>query len=129
MYNSVWYDNLIKPSIQPPAWIFSPVWILLYCSLLISIIIYTVTFSEKRKLSGYVYFLLHMIFNLLWSPVLFYMHRIDFALIIVICMDILALLMIMKFLSVSKIAGLILLPYLCWIIFATYLNFQLLILN
>ena len=129
MFDSIWYDNLIKPFMTPPAWIFSPVWIILYATLLVSLISYSVTITQKKKIDGYILFVSQMIFNLLWSPVFFVFHKIGFALVIVIIMDIIVLFMIKKFFSVSKLAGLILVPYFIWILFATYLNFQFLVLN
>ena len=129
MYSSVWYDSLIKPTFQPPAWIFTPIWIILYLTLFISLILYSVTITSKNKMNGYVYFIVHMIFNLLWSPVFFYLHKIDIALVIVFIMIFTAVLMIIQYFRVSKSAGFILLPYFAWLIFAAFLNFQLLMLN
>ena len=129
MFNTVWYDNLTKPFLNPPSWIFSPVWIILYGTLLAALIIYTIVITKEKKFFGYVIFTVHMIFNLLWSPVFFILNKIDIALAIAIIMDISAFFLIKKFLSVSKIAGLILIPYAFWILFATYLNWQFLVLN
>ena len=129
MFNAVWYDNLTKPFLTPPAWIFPPVWIILYCTLLIALLLYTLSITEMKKISGYLIFIVHMIFNVLWSPVFFSLHRIGIAFVIIVLIDITAILMIKSFYNVSKISGFILLPYLCWILFATYLNFQILVLN
>ena len=129
MYSSVWFDNLTKPFLQPPSWIFSPVWIILYGTLLTALILYSVSITQKRKKNGYIYFLVHMTFNLMWSPVFFYLHRIDIAFVIILIMDFTAIFLISKFFSVSKLSGTILLPYFVWILFATYLNFQFLLLN
>lgn len=129
MFDSIWYDSLTKPALQPPAWIFTPVWIILYGTLLASLIIYSIKVTKKNKMSGYVYFIVHMIFNLLWSPVFFSLHNIKIALVIILVMDFLAILTIWKFYSISKIAGSILIPYMFWLTFATYLNIQFLILN
>ena len=129
MYSSVWFDNLIKPVFQPPAWIFSPVWIVFYALLLVSVILYSLTLTSKKKLGGYICFIVHMVFNLLWSPVFFLLHRIDIALFIIFIMLFSAVLMIICFFRVSKLSGLILFPYFLWLIFAAYLNYQILILN
>ena len=129
MFDTIWYDNLTKPFLNPPGWIFSPVWIILYGTLLAAIIIYSVVITKEKKFFGYVIFTVHMIFNFLWSPVFFILHKINISFAIIIIMDITAIILIKKFLSVSKIAGLILIPYLLWILFATYLNFQFLVLN
>lgn len=129
MYSSLWYDNLTKPFLQPPAWVFPPVWIILYGTILTSVILYTITISSKDKKSGYICFIVHMIFNLLWSPVFFYLHKTDIALGIVLIMDFTALLVIYRFFRISKISGLILIPYFLWLVFATYLNAQICLLN
>ena len=129
MFDSVWYNSLQKPFLQPPAWVFSPVWIVLYATLLISLIIYSLKITTKSKFSGYVVFIVHMFFNLMWSFVFFKLHRIDIALAVVVIMDLTAMFMITKFFSVSKTAGYIMMPYLLWIFFATYLNVMFLILN
>ena len=129
MFDTIWYENLAKPFLNPPAWIFSPVWIILYGTVLTSLIMYSITLTKKSKFEGYVILIVHMIFNLLWSPTFFILHRIDIALAVVIIMDITAILLIKKFFSVSKTAGGILIPYLIWIFFATYLNIQYLRLN
>lgn len=124
MFSSIWYDSLTKPFLSPPKWVFAPVWTILYGTLLTALILYTIKISNKSKFSGYVLFLTHMIFNFLWSPVFFILHKIDIALYIIFIMDISVILLVKKFFSVSKIAGTILIPYLVWIFYATYLNFQ-----
>lgn len=129
MYDSLWYDSLIKPALQPPVWIFSPVWIILYGTLLAAIILYSVTITKNRKAGGYICFIVHMILNLLWSPIFFYLHKTDIALFIILIMDLTAIFVILKFFQVSKISGIILIPYFLWLMFATYLNYQFWVLN
>ena len=129
MHNLTWYNSLTKPFLNPPAWIFPPVWIILYTTIFIALIIYTIKFSEQDKLKGYVFFSIQLLLNLLWSPAFFIMHNIGLALIIVFLMDLFTILTIIKFHQISKTAGLILIPYLLWILFATYLNISYLILN
>ena len=129
MYSSVWYDSLIKPTFQPPAWIFTPVWIILYGTLFTALILYSLTITQKNKTKGFILFIIHMFFNLLWSPVFFMLHKIDIALVIIFIMIITVVLMVIQFFRVSKLAGFILLPYFVWLMFATYLNFQIWVLN
>lgn len=129
MFNSLWYDSLNKPFLNPPAWIFSPVWIILYTTLLIALILYTIKPVKTNRILGYVFFIIQLGLNLMWSPAFFQLHNIKLALIIVLFMDLFALLTIIKFYSVSKLSGLIMIPYFLWIMFATYLNFNFLLLN
>ncbi len=129
MYNSIWYDSLVKPVLNPPSWIFPPVWSILYALIIISLFIYIFKNSLQNKSSGYVYFIIQLILNLAWSPIFFYFKNIGLALIIVVLLDYFVILTIKRFYSVSKISAILLIPYLLWILFATYLNTAFLILN
>jgi len=129
MYNSDWYNSLIRPFLAPPSFIFTPVWIVLYITLAIALILYVTEFSIKNKKSGYIYFAAQLLLNLVWSPVFFGMKNILLALIIILLMDLFVILTIKQFYSISKLAGIILIPYLLWILFATYLNIGYFVLN
>ena len=129
MYNSIWYDSLTKPLLTPPEYIFPPVWIFLYATLLIALILYSIKITRTRKLDGYICFIIQLLLNLAWSPAFFIMRNIGLALFVVILMDIFVFLTIIKFFKVSKMSGLVLIPYFLWIVFATYLNAAFYILN
>ena len=128
MFNSSWYDSLTKPFLSPPNWLFAPVWIILYITIFVSLVLYIIT-PDKEKTFGYVAFGAQLILNLAWSPVFFVMQNIPLALVIVLLLDMAILLTILEFYSVSKISGIILIPYFLWSIFATYLTLGYLILN
>ncbi len=124
MYKTIWYDNLIKPAFNPPASIFSPVWIILYGTILVSLILFAIRPSSESKLKGYIYFITQMLLNLAWSPAFFYLHNIGLALGIIILLDITVIMTMIQF-----FACYILIPYLLWILFATYLNVSFFVLN
>ena len=128
MFKSVWYYNLTKPPLAPPDWIFPPVWSILYFSMLVALLLYLFKPSQNKK-SGYIYFIAQLFLNLLWAPVFFYLKNMFLALIVIILLDIFVILTIKSFYKVSKISSLILIPYLIWILFATYLNIGYLVLN
>lgn len=128
MFKSVWYYNLTKPPLAPPDWIFPPVWSILYFSMLVALLLYLFKPTQNKK-SDYIYFAVQLILNLLWTPAFFYLQNIVLALIVIILLDIFVILTIKSFYKVSKISGLILMPYLLWILFATYLNIGYLVLN
>ena len=128
MFNSDWYNSLTKPPFAPPNEVFAPAWAFLYTTIFISLFVYIFTKSEN-KTSGYVYFVVQMILNILWSPVFFGMQNMILALVIIIFLDIFTVLTIAKFYKVSNIAGLLLIPYLLWLLFATYLNIGHIVLN
>ena len=129
MYDFTWYQSLIQPPLAPPAWLFSPVWIILYISIIISLVFYIVKKTEQKKVWGYILFFTQILVNLAWTPAFFGVKNIGLALIIVILLDILVLFNIIEFFKISKIAGKILIPYFLWILFATYLNLGIFILN
>ena len=131
MYSSDWFNSLNKPFFNPPAEIFPPIWIILYTSLLVSLIIYSVkpSKSKRSKLNGYIYFIIQMLLNLTWSPVFFSAHNIKMGLIIIILMVTFTVLTILSFIKISKLAGIMLIPYLLWISFALFLNLGYMILN
>lgn len=128
MYNSDWYNSLIKPFLSPPDGVFLPVWTVLYITILISFILYFIN-PNKNKKSGYIFFFVQLVLNLSWSFVFFKFKSISGGLIIIFLMGVFIFLTIKKFYSVSKISGLILIPYFLWVLFATYLNLGFLILN
>ena len=129
MFNSIWYQSLNRPFLSPPAWIFMPMWTVLYITIFISLIFYAKSFKLQNKKWGYVLFILQMLANFAWSPVFFGLKNIPFALAIIIFLDVLVFFNIIEFYKNSKPAGLILIPYFLWILYATYLNFGYLILN
>ena len=128
MFKSVWYYNLTKPPLAPPDWIFPTVWSILYFSMLVALLLYLFKPAQNKKL-GYIYFIAQLFLNLLWTPAFFYLQNIVLALIVIILLDIFVILTIKSFYKVSKISCLILIPYLVWILFATYLNIGYLVLN
>ena len=117
MFNSNWYNSLIKPPMAPPNSIFSPVWGVLYILMLVSLILY-IKEQKANKLSGYIYFSIQLFLNIIWSPIFFGAESI-----------LGVILTIKKFYNVSKLSAILLIPYLIWILFATYLNLEYLILN
>ena len=128
MFKSVWYYNLQKPLFAPPNWIFPPVWSILYFTMFMALLLYIAKPAQNKK-SGYMYFAAQLTLNLLWTPVFFGLKNIVLALIIIILLDIFVVLTIKSFYNVSKLSGVILIPYLIWILFATYLNIGYLLLN
>ena len=128
MMDNIWYNSLIKPPLTPPDYIFAPVWIVLYCLIFLSIVIFILKESSDKSL-GYLYFFLQILLNFLWAPVFFEMKNIFLALIILFFLLMFLLVTIQQFYLVSKISSLFLLPYLFWVFYALYLNIGFYILN
>lgn len=129
MFDYNWYLSLVQPPLAPPAWLFSPVWTILYISMAVALFLYAKKHTQKRKSWGYVLFFTQLLTNLAWTPAFFWVKNFGLALAIVILMDVLVLFNIIEFSKVSKSAGRTLIPYFVWILFATYLNAGIFVLN
>ena len=122
MINLDWYNSLIKPDFTPPNYLFGPVWGIIYLSILASLIFYINKRTFVPKIKGYIFFIVQMVLNILWIPAFFIMKSTEAGLIIIILLDIFVFITIREFHKVSRAAAYILVPYLIWILFATYLN-------
>ena len=126
-FKEPWYSQLIKPSFNPPDWIFAPVWTTLY--LMMTVAIWFFWHSKNRNMNTvYIYFI-HLIFNTTWSIIFFVFHNIFLALIILIILIVLIIILIVRFKRVNLLSTYLMIPYLLWCCYALILNFNLLILN
>ncbi|MDG1761530.1 MAG: tryptophan-rich sensory protein [Flavobacteriaceae bacterium] len=125
-----WYGDLTKPFLNPPNWIFGPVWTVLYLLMGLSAgIVWSRGFHHKWVKTALYHFGFQLILNGLWSIVFFGFQNPLFGLLVIIALWILILRTIKWFRVVSKQAAYLLYPYLAWVSFATYLNFSIWILN
>ena len=126
----VWYSSLLKPSFSPPNWIFAPVWTGLYFLMGVAFfLIWAKAADSTQSRSAKILFLIQLGLNVAWS-VIFFGLRFPFGgflLIMLLWAMILATLIV--FYRLSRAAGLLLVPYLAWVSFATVLNFFLWFLN
>ncbi len=118
-----WYATLVKPSFSPPNWLFGPVWTTLY--VLMGIAMYLV-WQKKGELK---IFMLHLAVNAGWSIVFFGFRSISGGMVMIIVLWVLIVAIIKMFYRVDKTAAYLLIPYLAWVSFASFLNFSLLMLN
>lgn len=125
-----WYASLKKPGFSPPNWLFGPVWTLLYALMGISAYLIWTQGIEKQAVRNALFlFVLQLVLNILWSFFFFKLQSPTHALVEIIFLWLMILLTILSFLSLSKTAALLLLPYLFWVSFATLLNFYIVKLN
>nr|WP_199120925.1 TspO/MBR family protein [Pedobacter sp. ASV28] len=125
-----WYTTLNKPSLNPPNWIFAPVWTTIY--LLLGISSYRVW--TNRKSVGWfhwavIIYFLQLAFNLMWSFLFFYQQQIGFALVEIFLLLMIIIANAFIFYRFDKISGWLFLPYFLWVSFATYLTYSIFILN
>ena len=121
-----WYASLIKPDWNPPSWLFGPVWTILY--LANAIAVWRVWRRGEKDVAIVVWFL-HLIPNALWSYFFFGLHRLDWALVDIILLNLALIAVVALFYRRDKIAGWLMLPYLVWVAFAGFLNWTLFSLN
>ncbi|MFC4210107.1 TspO/MBR family protein [Pedobacter lithocola] len=125
-----WYPTLNKPSFNPPNWLFGPVWISLY--LLIGIAAYLVWIRRDEIVHfprTVAIYLIQLLLNLAWSFIFFYLHEIGIALIEIILLLIFIIINAITFYKINKWAGLIFIPYILWVSFASFLTYNIFILN
>ncbi len=127
-FSSIFYDNLIKSPLNPPDWVFTPVWSILYALLFISFII-VVTKKSKYKIPALIFFFIQLALNFLWPYVFFGQNDILNALYILSALVVFSFITMLFFFAISKRAGIIFLIYVIWLIFALHLNYQIVYLN
>lgn len=125
-----WYQNLKKPSWQPPEWLFGPAWTLIYSLIAAAgVLAWLHAPNSKNRDTLLAAFALNGFLNLLWSVLFFKFHRPDFALYEVTLLWLSIVLLIVLSVRSSRLAALLLVPYLLWVSFAAYLNFTVVQLN
>jgi len=127
---TTWYPTLVKPSFNPPSWLFGPVWTILY--IMIGVSLYLVWASKakaKIKRKAYWIFGVQIILNSLWSIVFFGMQQPTGAFLVIFLLWISIIYNALVFYRISKSAGYLLVPYFLWVSFASVLNLAIWILN
>lgn len=124
-----WYANLNQPTFTPPNWIFAPVWTFLYILMGISLYLILVNKKRKEKPLAIKLYLVQLILNTLWSIIFFGAHSLGLALLEIILLWVIIILTIYQFQKLDQNAAWLLLPYLIWVTFASYLNLSLWQLN
>lgn len=126
-----WYSTIIRPELAPPNWIFGPVWTILFVLMGIALfIVWKKGDSQKKKVKTVLYlFAAQLILNTLWSIIFFGFRSPGWAFFEIVFLWIAILATIVSFARVSRLAAWLLLPYLAWVSFASYLNYSIWILN
>lgn len=129
---STWYATLVRPTLSPPAWVFGPVWTILFVLMGVSFFLiwkndYSAASKERRK--GIILFFIQLGLNTLWSIIFFGLHNPGAAFIEIIFLWLAIFATIITFSKISKPAALLLVPYILWVSFASYLNYAVWMLN
>ena len=138
-----WYDMLYKPALNPPDWVFSPAWTILYVlmgiaafliwkeysKLTLSEVEGSVSSGRKRTRIALAIFGLQLFLNAIWSVIFFGLRSPGWAFVDIIALWLAIICTIIVFYKISRPAAWLLLPYILWVSFASYLNYSIWILN
>ena len=122
------YDKIVQPPLAPPAILFPIVWTILYILMGISsYIIYTDECPVKER--ALTVYSISLMANFLWPTLFFLAQAFWIAFVCIILLDILVLLTILSYRKCDRVAAYLQIPYFIWVLFATYLNLAIAILN
>lgn len=127
---SGWYSTLNKPSFNPPNWVFGPVWTTLYTMMGIAVwMVWNKGISNPTVRMAVILFAIQLVLNSLWTFIFFYFHLTGWAFVEIIILLAAILLTTIWFFRISTASGILMLPYIAWVSFASVLNFSLWWLN
>ena len=131
-----WYAGIVKPAINPPAWVFGPVWTTLFVLMGISawLIWRKLDSGSEAGMTKQIkialgIFLGQLVLNTIWSIIFFGLHNPGGALIEIVFLWLAILATIIAFAKISRPAAWLLVPYILWVSFASYLNYSIWMLN
>ena len=121
-YGNAWFAALNKPFFMPPGWLFGVVWPILYLLMGLALAMILALPASSQRKSALIVFFAQLALNFAWSPIFFAAHDITLAKWVIFVMTVLAALAAGRFMRLRKPAGLLLIPYLAWLVFAATLN-------
>ena len=124
--NSMDYQNLVQPPLAPPSIVFPIAWTILYLLIGIAYFLFRKTSDDLKTR---VIYYIQLFFNALWSIIFFVWKMRLFSIIWIIMLLLLIVILIYQFYQSRKISAYLLIPYLLWVVFATYLNIGIYALN
>lgn len=125
-----WYSTLIKPSFNPPNWIFAPVWTVLYILMGVAAgMVWGYGYYHRWVKTALYFFGFQLLLNASWSIVFFGLKLPLPALLVLLFLLVLIVMTIRRFYIVNRTAAYLMVPYLFWVLFAGILNFKIVQLN
>jgi benzodiazapine receptor len=121
-YGNPWFDALQKPFFMPPGWAFPVAWTTLYILLGVALALILAEPKSDRRRNALLLFAIQMVLNFAWSPIFFAGHDIHLGKIVIFLMAAIAWAAAGQFWRIRPLAGLLMVPYLAWLILAASLN-------
>ncbi|KKS31673.1 MAG: TspO and MBR like protein [Candidatus Amesbacteria bacterium GW2011_GWA2_42_12] len=120
-----WYAALAKPALNPPAWVFGPVWTILYFLMgVAAFLVWEKGLNKKDVKIALIIFDVQLALNIFWSIIFFGLRSSGWAFVEIIFLWLAILATIILFARISRPAAWLLLPYIVWVSFAGYLNYS-----
>lgn len=132
-----WYAGLVKPALNPPAWVFGPAWTMLYALMGITLFLiwkqHSNILGNVRMLRiwriGIAVFFIQLFLNTVWSIIFFGFQNPGWALVDIAALWLAIVWTMFIFYKISRPAVYLLVPYILWVSFASYLNYSIWMLN
>lgn len=123
-FGNRWFDALEKPALMPPGWAFGAAWTVLYILMALAFAMILHARGARGRGVAIALFLVQLLLNLAWSPLFFRAHQIGSALALILILLLVVAVTALSFARIRRVAGLLLLPYLAWLAFASFLNYE-----
>jgi benzodiazapine receptor len=121
-YGNGWFDGLRKPEFMPPGWTFGVVWPILYALLGVAVAMVIAEPASDRRRLALILFFIQLALNFVWSPIFFAAHDMHLAKVVIFVMAAIAAAAAGQFTRLRAAAGLMMVPYIMWLVFAGTLN-------
>ncbi|MBO7217526.1 MAG: tryptophan-rich sensory protein [Clostridia bacterium] len=125
------YENFVKPPLSPPAILFPIVWTILYAAMGIAAYLVwdSVRGTSAERIEALKFYAAQLIVNFMWSIFFFRFEAYWLSVAIIVLLDILVIATTLKFKNINRLSYWLMLPYIAWLLFATYLNIGVAVLN
>lgn len=123
-YDNRWFAALDKPWFMPPGWAFGLAWTILYIMMALAFAMVLHARGARLRGMAIVLFVVQFLLNLTWAPLFFRAHQVGTALVLIILLLAVTIATTWIFWRIRKGAGLLMLPYVAWLAFASLLNYE-----
>lgn len=124
------YRSFNQPPLSPPGWLFPIAWGILYALMgIAAALIYLNMSDDRAREEALVYYAVQLAVNFSWSIIFFRFRALWLGVVVILVLDLLVWITRRKFAPISRAAGALLIPYLLWLLYATYLTVGVFFLN
>ncbi|MCI4590108.1 tryptophan-rich sensory protein [Sphingobium sp. BYY-5] len=123
-YGNRWFAALEKPALMPPGWAFDAAWTICYGLMALAFAVILHARGAKGRVPAIILFLVQLLLNLAWSLIFFRAHQVDSALALILILFVAVAATTALFWRIRRLAGVLMLPCLCWLAFACLLTYE-----